>query len=309
MNIFQIMQAVSRIGLMIAAFHLFLLSPVEAYASYLTIEGSSTISTTVDNATIRLSGHYTIENRGDETAQNVFPSFKLGRWGWAGEPKRIAALGKESWTLNLSFPSALISSSADASARHSDLPSRGQIPLLVYRHYSDLNGRAFSAPEVILLTIGAVTEDERGVIRVPEIAGSLGCEGDGQSYLCKLDIRNLAGESKKVFVEYHTSQELEVKSTLEALEVKAFGHGVGKSQVSNFSGLPGSSYPVFSVLQWEEGGLRKAISTPCTINIKTPEFSSGIVGGAIFFSVLLVLFMYFFVFKPSRARETVRAER
>jgi hypothetical protein len=268
-----------------------------AFAGYLTINGTSTITATVEGDKIKFSGVYSIDNTGDETAKNVFPALSLGSWKWAGEPRELLANVKESWPIEGTLTQEMLL--GEAKPGENRLPSKGQFPLLVHRHYEDMNGVHFSAPDVSVITLGELTQDDLSSIRIPQINSVYTCLGDGKEFACLLDLRNLSDSEKKVSVSYHTSQELQVETAASINLIKPRAQFLVESQIKNFAGLTGSGYAVFAVLEWEDRGVRKSAAVSRVVNIKEPEKKGWFLWGASLSLIFLGLLLYLLVFKKS----------
>lgn len=128
-----------------------------ASAAQLIIEGSAEITTEATADGVVLSGKYSITNLGDETARQVYPRFEMGGWQWAGDPRDMPPRAVQSWPFNSRISFAQISCPQNPRCAGLALPSMGFLPLLVMRHYQDLNGYSFSAPEVIRLPLASMT--------------------------------------------------------------------------------------------------------------------------------------------------------
>jgi hypothetical protein len=272
--------------------------PQKAFARYLTIDGSSTISASVSGENVSLRGSYTIDNKGDENARNVFPAFRLGGWEWAGDARKLTPSGSETWQFDVTFPATLLTSNSGSSAAIEALPNRGQFPLFVQRHYSDENGAPFSAVEIVILSIGQLTTLELSVLNIPQIAGSSSCDGSGKTYACRVIVRNLSQASKKLVVDFFTSRELSVKSSPASVIVEGRKEVRIEGEIDNFTGVIGSSYAVYALLQWEENGLRRNAMIVGNVKIKEIDYSVWIICGTAFSSFLLMLLIYLFVYKP-----------
>ena len=274
-----------------------------AFATYLTINGSSSIVATVEDGKVKLSGTYQIENNGDEKAQNVFPSMRLGKWAWAGEPHSIEQKSRQIWPIEATFALDLLRHVNSDPSAEQELPTKGQFPLVIHRHYEDLNGVHFSAADVLAMTIGSLTEEELSDVRIPQVNSNLQCEGNGKNFTCTLDIRNLSDSKKKISVDYHTSQELQIKSPPQVVDLETRGQKLLEINVENIAGLSGSGYAVFAILQWSDNGISKESSVARVVNIKEPDHSAWWIGGGMGAILLSVFLLYYFVFRnPKKSR-------
>jgi len=259
-----------------------------AWAGYLTINGTPKIEANVSGQNIILKGSYEIENSGDETAANVFPALTLGAWVWAGEPKSVKAGESETWTLDFTIPMEKLKCSEDRACAGLDLPLSGRFPLYVRRHYEDQNGYRFSAAQVHGLQLGELSSEQLTALRLPTLDGALSCRGDGQSFRCKLDFQNSGLEARKVAAGAFSARELQILDpTATLVEVGANAAGQAAFELRNVSGLLGSSYAVFAVMQWDEGGVRNYASVSGLVSIANRSYGWLFLAGGL--GVVLVL--------------------
>jgi len=273
---------------------LFLLWATPSFAGYLTIGGGGNLALTSSGENLVLQGEYAISNAGDEIAHHVFPSFSIGEWSFAGEPKSVGINGKETWTLETKIdPKQLIAKGSTFTAL------KGMYPLLIRRHYEDSNGAKFSAADVELLIVGELTHEELGAIRAPKVKPDLSCNGNGETFKCTLKILNTGKTPLPIEVSYHGSLELQTVSKPVKVEVPAQEESTTDFRFRNFSGLTGSSYGVFAVLQWEEHGLKVAEKAGSVVAITRSSYRNQfmIAGVVVFLAAAFAL--YFFVFRKN----------
>ena len=276
-------------------------SALGAWASYLTISGSSTLQLEITEHEGKVTGSYKIENQGDEMARDVFPSVTIGTWQWAGAPHALNPKEGFTWQINQSFSlDALRCPATECGGR--DLPRRGNIPLLVHRNYQDQNGYQFSAAEVQIIPLGELTESELAIVRVPELAGKLQFVGNGQEFTGELQIQNTTPESKQVSVRYFTSREIQILSLPQFVEVKPNRILSVEFKAKNFRGLNGSSYGTFALLEWESLGLRKALAVGAPISLKEPDNTINYLLIILMLLIVLPTLLYFSVFRGGRSR-------
>ena len=269
-----------------------------ALATYLTINGSSDLRFQLAADKIQVSGNYEITNEGDENARAVFPALQLGSWTWTGEPKHLARQEKAAWSVSASFPVGLLDCGADCAGLK--LPVTGRLPLMVRRHYEDLNGVRFSATEIQGVDLGDLSSDQLNALRTPEVDGVLICEEDGDSNRCELTMQNFSREPKKVTVAYYSSQEIRVLTKPQVIELEADAGVDLEAEFKNFSGLYGSTYIVYALLQWEEKGVRNLRAVHHTFRLERPKENSWYLWLAIAAPALLGVLIYTAVLRPRR---------
>lgn len=298
-------EAAMRIWYVISLISIFVLFYADmAFASSLTIEGHPRFEVKQEGENWRISGAYEIVNNGDETARNVFPNLELGAWRWVGEPKTLAMNETAVWNLNEVLPREKLACVAGDNCAGQALPDRGLFPLLIRRHYEDTNSYQFSAAEVVDLTLGELTNEALVASRARPIVAKLAIDDDGDDIDAKLELKNISPSPKKISVSYFTSREIEVITPPQTIELAGGGVNVSDAEFRNFSGLEGSSYATFAVLQWEEFGVRNSLAVSGILRIEKPKHTSlllGLVTGTIVVSILLI---YVFVLKPRNKRLT-----
>lgn len=271
-----------------------------AHAGYLTINGIPNVTATQEGDNVRLKGTYDIENKGDETARNVYPSFQLGSWSWAGAPKNLDPNKRESWSVDEVFPLQQLSCASDSTCAGESLPSTGAFPMYVHRHYEDLNGYKFSAADITITTIGELSGNALAAARNPAFQARLNISGSGNDYSGTLEVKNSSPSQKRISVAFYSTNELNIHTKPQVMEIAP--QGIGKTNFSseNFSGLAGSTYPVFAVLQWEDYGVRSSLAVPHAVTIQAQDNSKLYLYLSIGAVALALLSAYGFVLKPRK---------
>lgn len=282
-------------------FSFLLVYAAAAHAGSLTINGSSDLHFSVENDQLKIDGSYSIENKGDETAKEVFPSLELGHWSWAGDPKQLDQSKKETWIINTTIPLTELNCTAKDLCAGLKLPLSGALPLLVRRHYQDLNGYRFSAADIELIEIGDIPGEARAAIRTPDLDGKLSFDGDGQEFVGTVEFINASAEPRKVALGVHTSRELKVTGPAQVVEIP--GNGTKKTRIvlENFRGIAGSSYAVFAIAQWEENGVRYSQKFSSAVRLETRRHGGDYLLVGIGVAFLLALVVYVTVFRQRRA--------
>lgn len=275
----------------------FVLSAHDAHGSYLTISGQSNLTFGVEEGNVHISGSYQIENKGDETAADVFPSFQLGEWSWAGAPKSLDPNKQENWKIDEKFSLEMLHCDRDPACAGQSLPLQGVFPLFVRRHYADLNSYQYSAPEVMMVQLGDLQGKALTASRNKSLLARLSFEPGSSDFHGRLEVRNLSNEKKKLSITYFTARELQVVTSPRVLELEPNSTSSAAVTVQNFSGLLGSRYAVLAVLQWEEEGIRNSFAASQVIAImqKDSKWKWLSVTSLSFF--LLVGLLYWFVFR------------
>ncbi len=134
-------------------------------ASYLRISQQSNLHISQLSSEILLSGIYTIENEGDEPAQNIFPVFFLDRSRLQLEPQTAYPRRKISWDLQWRIPIENICTEIWNGCLTA-LPSKGQFLIRILQNYQDRNGLSISAPSFLIISSDKKIESEAGLIEI-----------------------------------------------------------------------------------------------------------------------------------------------
>lgn len=273
--------------------------PQAVQASFLRIQGRSEFTVTADGDTIRLRGEYVMKNEGDESARRVFPSFQLGKWSWAGEPRDIERDQEHAWQIDSALQRSDLQCADVAACAGLDLAARGLFPLLTRRHYEDANGMRYSAADVEIIEIGPLDEGERSRMRAPSLDAKMECSGNGDgAFVCAIEMLNSSQSDQRVALSLHVPAELQSKQPAQQVLVPAGATTRVRAALANFSGRPGSSYAVFGVMQWEQGGVRGTQRVFSQALITEPERANWYLPAAAAAVAILALLLYFAVFKP-----------
>ena len=288
---------IKMLGKIIAALCCFLFVSAAAYAGTLTIEGESKVNFTLKEDKVLIEGTYDIANHGDETAQNVFPLFELGSWKWAGEGRSIGAGKSESWTVKESIGADRLGCIVGRDCNLKPPAPKGYFAVRVLRMYEDTNGHPFSAPDVLRTYLGDIDGEDRAALRVPSLVQTITCGGNGQNFDCDVLLKNTSSSPLTVTVSLQTTRELEIEGEPQTSDIAPGASREISWQLKNFNGLSGSTYPVLSIAEWEDKGLRNSLlgSAPIAIEEISHATLYLVLGGLSF--VLALGLLYFFVFK------------
>lgn len=256
--------------------------------------GSSSFDTTLADSNLKLHATYDLTNAGDETARDVFPTLRIGEWGWSGDPRVVEKGGKASWIIDALIPlKQLGCAHADTCASESQ-SQRGVFPILVRNHYSDLNGYKFTAPQVIPLLVGSLTPRETVLVHEPELQVQLEVRGDGQRFNANLSLHNMTEHRRSVSVSGFSSQEMSVLSPSQTVSLAPKGDARLTFSVQNFSGTIGSSYPIFAVIEWDEDGMRNLVTAVANVSVARAEQTNTFILIGIGALLLLAVWRHFY---------------
>lgn len=265
-----------------------------ACAASITMVGNSTFDTSIVGSDLKLHGSYTLNNAGDETARDVFPTFRLGEWGWSGDPRIVEKGAKESWNIDAQIPLKQLGCAHVASCSSENQSTRGVFPILVRNHYADLNGYKFTAPQIVPLLVGPLNPRETVTVHEPDLQAQLEFHGDGQRFRGELIVQNLTDLRRTVSISGFSSQELGVLDPSQSVTLPPKGEERVKLNVQNFSGTLGSTYPVFALVEWDEDGMRNLVTTSGTVSVARPKHSNLFLIVGVAAILLLGLARYFY---------------
>ncbi len=260
----------------------------EAIADQITLESSGAFSAIKNADEITVEGEYTIENAGNVLARAVFPAFRLGAWTFFGNPEDLATQGRYTWKLRERVSLTSLGCEKDSCGGLA-LPSEGIFPLEIQKHWQDGSSYKFSAPDVLPLMIGRLTEEQLEHVQVLPISAHLSFVGDGNNFRGKLRLLNHESQPEEVFVSFHTTRELLVQTRASSIRLPPGETVIEPIELENFRGLPESTYAVFAILQWEDRGMRNALATFGKVRVISTSKNAILVYGTTLLLVIVVV--------------------
>jgi hypothetical protein len=216
-----------------------------AQAGFLQMESAPDLKLETRQGKLFLVGRYAIENRGDETALQVFPEVQLDGFSWSGEPRRLEAGARSEWLLNEELRGLCAKGKTQCP---SELPLKGQFLFKIDKHYSDLNSYPFAVPDVLALS-NAPTEQVIEIQMDPPVLSD-------RVYSISYKLKNLVDQELKVSLEPHVPRELSLLTPALLVEIPSQGEVLSSFQVENVKGLPGSRYFLYLTAVVARNGLR-----------------------------------------------------
>ncbi len=235
-----------RVLLFIQVFSLFTAVPQMSYAGFITIETKTTAS--VSGKDIKIS--VAINNKGDESAHNVRIDLILLSKHYYGKIK-------DSLRANEKYEEEF--------APTIELQKPGSYPFIVSVVYNDANLYPFNA-----LSTGYLDYQESVASKISgKIAGiSLSDKNTGA-----VIISNSDRVQRDISYELDVSKELIIEPTRGTIAVGPGRRGVIPFTVKNISALPGSTYAVFALLEYEDSEHHYSASTSGPITIGNHQFT------------------------------------
>jgi hypothetical protein len=236
-----------------------------ARASYISL--NTTVSVKVEGQQLKLL--VSAVNKGDEAAYNVQAECRV-----AGRSVLAAKSGE--LPVNAPYQATLTMPLA--------LPRPGSYPLVLVMHYTDANQYPFSALSVqTFIYRQEAVAPLFGRVRSTAFAR----EGQLNFKLKNLGERELRAGTRLVAPRELTSEQAEVPLVLAPRSEQG-----GSFTVHNFSALAGSTYQVFAVTEFDDGGLHYTGVAPGTIKIVEERSFLGL-GQTAIIVILAVLVLVF----------------
>ncbi len=200
-----------------------LIAAQAADASYISIH--STISATDNETAIKVT------NLGDEAAHNVQLSLDInGQQDISPIKKQLGVKESFEWSAPLAFK----------------LKNPGKYPIILTTSYQDANSYPFSAISVSMLDYG-----QSSISGIAANAGNIGLSEKGT---LELGIKNLGETAKDASIRWIIPQELTINNNMLSLKLLPKEQKKVKFDIEKFSALSGSSYAVFAIIEYDEGG-------------------------------------------------------
>jgi hypothetical protein len=217
---------------------------------------AGTISITTELTTTQRSGALAlslkVRNSGDEAAQAVVAGVRFGS-------HKVRAPARPTLSPGQSMEAAL------------DIPwtpaTPGQWPLTTTVDYTDGNGYAYQAVQVALVSTAAASPALLAVLNVD--AGQVARDGH-----VKVRFKSLSELERHVRAEFVVPRGLEVDASVRLLEIEPWADAEARATIVNRAALPGSRYPVFVTLEYDDdSGHHAALGNGLVEIVSAPETS------------------------------------
>jgi hypothetical protein len=254
-------------------------TPYSASASFLSLSNITKLSLKKSSQGITISGTIEILNNGDEIAQNVQPVLIFNKvkttTPWMGATANLSPRTSYTWNVNYQIPTSELSCKTPLCDEY-----KGAFPLFIKLLYQDTNGYKFSAPSIYSLTTENLTADESVEVSRKDINPKLECSGNGEFFSCLLTTLSQLKTTIPTTVQIFSSDELIISPELIKLFISPSPQeSVAPFQVSNNSGLQGSSYPVTAEISWRSpSGINNFTTATILVSLQKPRNSLVIFG-------------------------------
>jgi len=227
-------------------------------AGYLQIIGTSKLTLQKTSQGLLLSGEYQIDNKGDESARNVYPEINLDQFKWRGAPTLLQSGASYNWKVFQIISKDQLS-----------LPDEGRFVVSIFNSYEDLNGYPFAIPAIELFSVNEKLEKS-----LPKLSLQIDTLSSKQ-YSAQVSVTNPAKEPLKFLPLYILPREMDLKTPEIPLEIPAGGELSTSFLFENRTGLAGSQYHAFLILRWVEHGQRQAAVASTGFKVEKPTLRQG----------------------------------
>jgi hypothetical protein len=253
-----------------AALFLSVYSVTAVTAGYITIKTETGL--TVDHTDLKVKVN--VVNEGDESAFNVQINVNENQRTQSSPIKQILPV-KENYDFETTYNLAR--------SKH------GRYPLSINVDYTDANQYPFTALTVTHYSFGSDT--------VSKIFGSASdIKLTGHAAL-PLKLKNIDEISKEVQVSLIVPKELSIQEKIRKVSIQPRSEVNTIFNLNNFSALPGSSYQVFFILEYEDENKHYSNIIPCSIHVDASKgffkkYKWYIIAGSSVIFVVLVVFQF-----------------
>jgi len=196
-----------------------------------------------------LSVNLVVTNSGDEAAGSVVPILRLRDHEARGAREdSLPPGGKMERTLVVP----------------ADDLGEGRWPIRVAVSYTDQNQYPFQALHVALITRGNPLPGKVAVTKVDVTPLESSADVD-------LKVKNLAGVERAASVTLFAPEDIEVQGGPEQVTLDAWAEDSVSFEITNRTALTGSRYPVFAVVEYDDGGTHHAIQAQGIVEVRSPR--------------------------------------
>lgn len=196
-----------------------------------------------------LTARVGVSNSGDEPALSVGTVLTFGEQQARSELRKALAP-------NEAMETAL-------ALRVGDL-APGRWPYRVAVDYADGNQYPFQAVHTSLVTVGSPPPAK---VAIPLIRS----EGFGRNGTLRVTVKNLAGVAREAALRVTLPDGVEVTKPLERVALAPWAEAQVAVPLVNRTALPGSRYPAFAIVEYDEDGVHQAVVAQGLVSIVAEE--------------------------------------
>ena len=253
---------------------IFGLLPVSGYGSYISMVMQTTITASPEKIEVEIK----VQNKGDEPAAAVYPELKLGSAEVKLAPLNTMAVNDSNQWTHTFLPG------------EAGLKLNGTYPLLITLIYHDSNMYAMSTPEVVLFELVKAGQELSftGRIETTDVRDT----GQVNLTLDNSTDRAVAGQFRMLL-----PKELTTANKSGTFELQANQTSQLRFPITNMGALVGSSYKIFTIMEFDASGSHYCVLASGMIKVKKPvDKESGrflIIGGGSFIFLIFLLMVFF----------------
>jgi hypothetical protein len=191
----------------------------------------------------------TLSNEGDETAHAVTPLLRF-RGAETRGPTQAALPPKQPLELSLAVPAG-------------SLPD-GHWPYEIAVEYADANLYPFQALAVGMLTVGSPPLPKVAIAPLPSPVLAEHAE-------LAVRVKNLSATERRVVLKVLSSEAIEARNAAEETALEPWGEVEIPVELTNRSALPGSRYPLFVTVEYEDGAVHQTLVAQTGVEIRPAD--------------------------------------
>ena len=198
-----------------------------------------------DNLVVKVS----VGNTGDESAKSVAANLRFGDKSVRGKPHDDVA-PNATFEEELTIPTGAL--------------GEGRWPYSIAVDYADANLYPFQALLVATLVVG---NPPLAMLSVPEITS----KGIAESGPLSIKFKNLAASERDATFRVIVPQGLEVSDPPSNVHLNGYKEDTTSVTIVNRTALAGSRYPVFVVVEYDDGGVHQSTVAQGIVEIVAPR--------------------------------------
>lgn len=263
----------------VAFFLAALMFPQMSSAGFITIETTTSVTVAGDNARVTI----TTTNKGDEPANNVIINLAFASKQFSGKLKDTLGI-KESYTDEFTFPI--------------EFKKAGRYPIIVTVEYTDANLYPFSALSVSYLNFNNPAN--------ARVSGTISQTSIADKGKIAVAVNNIDSVERKIHMQLITPKEFMVQGPVTEISVAPAKEKSASFEIRNISALPGSSYPVFAIISYEDDQYYYSTIASGIINIEKQKgfFNIYIKMLTAVLAAFIVLLFYKLIFRRKKNSDT-----
>lgn len=226
---------------------------IAAWCGSISISGAPKFTIRSENQQIQFQGEYKMTNSGSETALQVYPRIQIDRLSFQGQARSLASGESSVWKFNQVIPEKDLCIKKTSLCQQA-LGSVGFFVVKIEHFYQDINSYPFVIPQLII-----VPSEGTQQAGSPAIETQLKVQQTSENtYLAEYEVHNKLHEDLDLALQAMLPAEVELLTPLSPLTLTEQSSLFGSFEFRNKTGLAGSQYFAYWVVQWQRKGVRDA---------------------------------------------------